>query len=132
MDTALDGHKKMWGILYVVTGALCTVGMFILMAFFSVIFTLAASEAEPDEQKIVELVGQFIQYVPIVVIIFFCIPSMIAGFGLLMRKSWATLFALIVGCLKLFSFPIGTTLGAYSIWIYIEEQKLKKISEFKQ
>jgi hypothetical protein len=108
MDAALDGHKKMLGILYVVTGALSTVGMLILMAFLSVIFSLALSDTEPDEQEVMELVGKFIQYLPIVVIIFFSIPSLIAGVGLLMRKSWATLFALIIGCLKLLSFPIGT------------------------
>jgi hypothetical protein len=132
MNTTLDGHKKMLGILYVVTGALSTVGMLILMGFLSVIFTLATAEADPEDQKVMEMVGILIQYLPIVVIIFFSIPSLIAGIALLMRKSWATLFALIIGCLKLFSFPIGTALGSYSIWIYIEEQKLKKISEFKQ
>lgn len=131
MDTTLDGHKKMLGILYVVTGALSVVGMLILMGFLSVIFTLAASEADPEDQKVMEMVGMLIQYLPIVVIVFFSIPSLIAGAALLLRKSWATLFALIIGCIKLFSFPIGTALGAYSIWLYIEEQKLKRSSEFK-
>lgn len=131
MDNALDGHKKMLGILYVVTGSLSAVGMLILMAFLSVLFAVAASEVDPEDQKTMELVGALIQYLPIVVIIFFSIPSAIAGIALLMRKSWATLFALIIGCLKLFSFPIGTALGAYSIWVYAEEQKLKRMSEFK-
>ena len=132
MNTTLDGHKKMLGILYVVTGSLSAVGMIILMGFLSVIFSLAAAEADPEDQKTLELIGKLIEYIPIIVIILFSIPSLIAGIALLMRRSWATLFALIIGCLKLFSFPIGTVLGAYSIWIYLEDQKQKKISEFKQ
>ncbi|MEI9921190.1 MAG: hypothetical protein WDO14_20705 [Bacteroidota bacterium] len=37
-------------------------------------------------------------------------------------------FALIVGCLKLISFPIGTIIGIYSIWIFAEDQRLKRLA----
>lgn len=125
MDTRIDSHKKVLGILYIISGTFTILGMLILNAFLSVIFAFAAGEADPNDQKIIELVGKFIQYVPAFVILFLSIPTLIAGIGLLTRKSWATLFALIIGCLKLFSFPIGTAIGVYSIWIYSEEQKLK-------
>ncbi len=123
---SLDSHKKILGILYVISGTLTIFGMLMLNAFLSVIFSFALQEVDPEDQKAVELVGAFIQYVPAFVILFFSIPTLIAGVGLLTRKSWATLFAVIVGCFKLFSFPIGTAIGVYSIWIYSEDQKLKK------
>lgn len=123
---ALDSHKKVLGILYMISGTLTIVGMLILNAFLSVIFSFALQEVDPDEQKVVELVGAFVQYVPGFVILFFSVPTLIAGIGLLTRKSWATLFAVIVGCFKLFSFPIGTAIGVYAIWIYWEEQKLSR------
>jgi hypothetical protein len=123
---ALDSHKKVLGILFVVSATLTIFGMLMLNAFLSVIFTIALDEVNSDDRKIMELVGTFAQYVPMFVIVFFSIPTLIAGIGLLARKSWAMLFALIIGCLKLFSFPIGTAIGVYSIWIYSEEQKLKK------
>lgn len=123
METQLDSHKKVLGILYMISGTLTLFGMLVLNAFLSVIFTFALQEVEPEEQKSVELLLSFLQYLPAFVILVFSIPTLIAGVGLLARKSWATLFAMIVGCFKLFSFPIGTAIGVYSIWIYSEEQK---------
>lgn len=123
METPMDSHKKVLGILYMISGTLTLFGMLVLNAFLSVIFTFALQEVQPEEQKSVELLLSFLQYLPAFVIIIFSIPTLIAGVGLLTRKSWATLFAMIVGCFKLFSFPIGTAIGIYSIWIYAEEQK---------
>jgi uncharacterized membrane protein (DUF2068 family) len=127
METQLDSHKKVLGILYLISGTLTLFGMLVLNAFLSVIFTFALNEVGPDEQKHVELLLSFLQYLPAFIIIIFSIPTLIAGVGLLTRKSWATLFALIVGCLKLFSFPFGTAMGIYAIWIYSEEQKYLRI-----
>ncbi len=126
MDARLDGHKKVLGIVYVISATLTIFGMLLLNAFLSFIFSFALQEVDPEDQKIVEWILSIIQYVPVFVILFLSVPTLIAGIGLLTRKSWATLFALIIGCLKLFSFPIGTAIGGYSIWIYSEEQKLKK------
>lgn len=126
METPLDNHKKVLGILFVIWGSLTILGMLLLSAFLSVIFSFALNEADPDDQKVLEVVLPIIQYIPIFIIAIFAIPTLIAGIGLLMRKSWAMLFALVVGCLKLFSFPFGTALGIYSIWIYTEEQKVKR------
>lgn len=123
METYLDSHKKILGILYLISGTLVTLAMFMLNAFLAVIFSFAFNEADPEDQKIMELVLSFVQYVPWLVIVFSSIPTLLAGVGLLMRKGWATLLALIVGCFKLFSFPIGTAIGIYAIWIYAEEQK---------
>ena len=61
-----------------------------------------------------------------ILIVFFALPTLIAAFGLLTKKSWGVTFALIVGCIKLFSFPIGTALGVYSIWIYSEDVRVSK------
>ena len=126
METPLDNHKKVLGILFVIWGSLTILGMLLLSAFLSVIFSFALNEVDSDDQKVLEVVLPIIQYIPIFIIAIFAIPTLIAGIGLLMRKSWAMLFSLVVGCLKLFSFPFGTALGIYSIWIYTEEQKVKR------
>lgn len=123
---SIDNHKRILGIVYLISGILSVFGMLLLNAFLSVIFSFALQEANPEEQRAIEFALSIAQYVPLFVIIFFSVPTLIAAYGLLSRKSWATLFALIVGCLKLFSFPIGTAIGVYSIWIWSEEQKLIK------
>jgi hypothetical protein len=48
---------------------------------------------------------------------------MIAGAGLLLGKPWALTLALVMGCFKLFSFPFGTALGIYTIWVYAENHR---------
>lgn len=131
MDTRLDSHKKVLGILYVISATLTILGLLVLNAFLSVVFSFAVDEMDSGDQKAMEMVQPFLQYVFIFVIIVFSIPTLLAGIGLLTRKSWAMLLALIMGCFKLFSFPIGTAIGVYSIWIFSEEQKLKNAQEWK-
>ncbi len=45
------------------------------------------------------------------------ILGIIAGWGLLERKPWARALAIVFGCLALFSFPLGTALGIYTLWV---------------
>ena len=123
---ALESHKRILGVLYIISAALTILGLLLLNAFLSVIFTFALNETNPDERAIVELILSILRYVPAFVILVFSIPTLIAGYGLLTRKPWAAFFSLIIGCFKLFSFPIGTAIGIYSIWIYAEEQKVKR------
>lgn len=40
-----------------------------------------------------------------------------AGWGLLDRRSWARVLAIVIGCLSLLSFPFGTALGIYTLWV---------------
>lgn len=122
----LDSHKKILGILYIISAALTILGMLLLNAILSLIFSFAFEEMNEEERRIVELVMSIVQYLPFFIIVFISAPTMIAGIGLLMRQSWATVLAMIMGCLKLFSFPIGTVLGIYAIWIFSEDQKLTR------
>jgi hypothetical protein len=131
MDTRLDSHKKVLGILYVISGTLTILCMLMLNAFLSIVFSFATDEMDSGDQKAMEMIQPFIQYIAVFVIVLFSVPTLLAGIGLLTRKSWAVLLALIMGCLKLFSFPIGTAMGIYAIWIFSEDQKLKNNPEGK-
>ncbi len=122
----LDGHKKVLGILYIISSVLTIFGMLILNAILSLVFSFAFDEMDGEEQRIAELVMAIAQYLPAVVIFVFSLPTLIAGIGLLTRQGWAVILSLIIGCLKLFSFPIGTAIGIYAIWIYSEDQKLSR------
>jgi len=124
----LDGHKKVLGILYVVSAVLTITGMILLKAILSIVFSFAFDEADPGDRKVVEMILSLVQFLPYLIIIFISIPTLIAGIGLLTRQQWAPLFALIIGCLKLFSFPIGTAIGVYAIWIYAADQKLAAVT----
>ncbi len=119
----LDGHKKVLGILYIISAAFTVLGMLLLNALLSFIFSFVFEEVSQKEQEIVEFVMAIVAYLPGFIILFIALPTLIAGVGLLTQQSWAVILSLLVGCLKLFSFPIGTAIGVYAIWIFSEDQK---------
>ncbi|NJN41359.1 MAG: hypothetical protein HC811_03085 [Flammeovirgaceae bacterium] len=119
----METHKRILGILFVITGAFQLIILTILSIFFSTIFSFALSQVDGDERMITETILGIVRFIPMFIIIFISIPSLIAGAGLLSKQKWAMILALIIGCLKLFSFPVGTALGIYTIWVYAEDQK---------
>ena len=62
----------------------------------------------------------------IVVIIVLSIPGIIAGIGLFKRKEWARILTLILSVLDLFNIPIGTAIGAYSIWALVQPEVVEQ------
>jgi hypothetical protein len=124
----LDGHKKVLGILYIMSAALTTLAALLINALLSFIFTFAFEQADPEEQRIMDFIMALTAYLPAIIILIFALPTFIAGIGLLTKQSWAVIISLIVGCLKLFSFPVGTAIGIYAIWIFSEDQKLSRSS----
>jgi hypothetical protein len=124
----MESHKKILGILFVVFGSFQLLLMVFLGLFFTTIFTFAISQAEPDQVKVLEMILSIIRYVPIVIIVFISFPSLAAGIGLLAKQKWAMILALIMGCFNLLSFPFGTALGIYTIWVYAEDNRMSKLS----
>ncbi|HNP07126.1 MAG TPA: hypothetical protein PKN99_05850 [Cyclobacteriaceae bacterium] len=122
----MESHKRILGILYIISGALQMIFIFGLSMFVSTVLAFAMREVDPGQEVIIELITSIFQFLPAVIIIFFSIPAIIAGIGLLYKQSWALVMALILGCFKLFSFPIGTALGVYTIWVYVEQNKQSK------
>ncbi|MEQ8424744.1 MAG: hypothetical protein RIA63_08525 [Cyclobacteriaceae bacterium] len=122
----MENHKRILGILYVVSGSMQILFVFGLSMFLSTILSFVAYEVDPHEAAILELVGSILRFLPTIVIVFFALPSIIAGIGLLYKQKWALILALILGCFKLFSFPVGTALGVYTIWVYAEDTKQNK------
>ena len=122
----MESHKKVLGILFIVLASLQILVMLLLALLFTTIFAFAIRQADPADSQILELIMNLARYIPGLIIIFIALPGLLAGIGLLAKQSWAMIFALIMGCLNLFSFPFGTALGIYTIWVYSEDQRLAK------
>jgi hypothetical protein len=45
------------------------------------------------------------------------IAGIIAGIGLMDRRSWARILAIVLGFLSLIHIPFGTALGIYTLWV---------------
>jgi hypothetical protein len=60
-----------------------------------------------------------------IIAIFFSIksvPEILGGIGLLKRKQWARITIMIVGCIDIIEFPIGTAIGIYTLWVLLNEE----------
>lgn len=124
----MDSHKRILGILYIVSGLMHLLGMILLSTLFSLLFPMIFDRANIDEQWVLVWVVPFIRTIAVLVILFMAIPSLIGGWGMLLNKKWAMTLLLILGCLKLFSFPFGTAIGIYTIWVYAEDHRLQRIA----
>jgi len=50
------------------------------------------------------------------------LPSIVGGVALLRYKSWGRYLVLVLSVLALFSIPLGTAIGAYSIWVLLQDE----------
>ena len=94
----MENHKRILGIIYIISAVLQVLLLVFLGVFLSAIFGFVKSEADPEEQRIIELVASILQYLPAILITFISLPSLIAGIGLLNHQRWAMVLALILGC----------------------------------
>jgi hypothetical protein len=53
------------------------------------------------------------------------LPGFLAGIGLLKRRNWGRVLGIIVGCLNLLNFPIGTIIGGYTLWVLFQESAIQ-------
>ena len=47
----------------------------------------------------------------------FALLALIGGIGLRQYKSWARWMVIIIGCLNMVAFPVGTALCVYTMWV---------------
>ncbi len=125
----IQSHKRTLGIIHIVYGSLIAIAFVFIGSFVSILFPFISEEIAKDvgndADEILFLVSSLIRTIFILLLIFSALPSIIAGIGLLQKKSWGVVIALIAGCVSIFSFPFGTAVGVYSIYVFVENNKQK-------
>lgn len=123
-------HKRALAIIHLVTGTLELIAFSIFGLFFSTFFPFiknAAIEEEGQEVAwVFDMLSSGLFSILIVIALFSSLPSIIGGIATLRNKEFGLVLLLIAGCISLLSFPIGTAIGAYSIWVYVENGRIKK------
>jgi hypothetical protein len=113
----LHMHVQILGWLRIAGAALMLViGLFLLifLAGLGVFSSAAADEAAPF--WVLTLAAFFVGGLMVVL----ALPGLLAGIGLLRRKEWGRILALIVGVFDLFNFPVGTLIAAYSFYVLLQ------------
>jgi hypothetical protein len=98
-----------------------TLGILVGIITFVAIVGGGLISGDPEAMSITGIVGTCIA------LFFFItsVPGLIAGIGLLKRKSWARILALILAIPNLMNIPIGTAIGIYVIWVLLNEETAK-------
>jgi hypothetical protein len=126
----LHANKKTLSIIHICYGTLYA-GIFFLVAglftaFFPFIETAIIEEEGGDAVWILPLIGTSLKAILFFLFLFAALPSIIGGIATIQGKSWGMVLLMIAGCLSIFSFPIGTAIGAYTIYVFIEDNKKKE------
>lgn len=95
--------------------------------FYTVFYFVGDFVDDPDA----ELVLSIIANVVMVLIVIICIPGILAGIGLFKRKEWARILTLIISVIDLFNVPVGTAIGAYSIWALVQPETVELFKQNK-
>jgi len=107
---AMQQHVPILGWLYVVGHAIfLVIGAFV----FLLLIGLAPVTGDSEAIWILPLVGTTVGLLMAVL----SLPGLLAGYGLLTRKPWARVLAIVVGILGLLNFPLGTAIGLYTLWV---------------
>ncbi len=101
------------GLLFTALAALVSVGLLVFAPAFN-----GAPPWSPEDATVIVVVALAISSLFLVI----GIPSLIAGVGLLKQKGWARTLAIIVAILALASFPIGTAVGIYTLWVLTRKE----------
>ena len=108
----LERHVKILGWLNIVT----SVATIVIMGFVAIIMLGAgALSGEAEAFGVMVLVSLFVGFFMLLL----SIPGIIAGWGLLNGKNWARVLAIVLGCLNILSFPFGTAIGLYTLWVLL-------------
>jgi hypothetical protein len=110
----LQLHVPVVGWLLIVGHAIfLLVGVFV----FVLLSGIGVATGDREAMTILTTVGTAVGLLLIVL----GIPGLVAGAGLLARKSWARILAIVVGILALVNFPIGTAMGVYILFVLMQD-----------
>jgi len=117
-EERMNKHIDVISILWIVSGALgILIGLFIFWMFIGISYI---PDVDWEASQILKVVGVWAGGI----IAFFSIPEIIAGVGLIKRKEWGRILALVVSFFNLIWFPLGTALGVYSIIILLNDESV--------
>ena len=104
-------HVRLLGILWLAMAAFRLVPGLILLS----IFRTGIGFSPPDMPN---FVPGLLQMVGLIVLASAAIAILI-GWGLIERRPWARMWAIIFAFLSLIEFPFGTALGLYTLWVLL-------------
>lgn len=111
----MESHVKVVGILYIILGL---IGLVLGVGFFVIMAGAGAMSDDRDAAFVTGTIGAVIAGF----FVLLSLPSLLGGWGVLKGRNWGRVLTLILSFFNLLGFPIGTAIGAYSIWVLLNDQ----------
>ncbi len=105
-------------------GLIALVGVVVLLIFGGIAGSIATGihDADPEHGALAAPIAMMIGLCVAGFLLLLSAPSIIGGWGLIKGKSWSRVLMIVISALHLLSFPLGTALGIYGLWVLLNEQ----------
>lgn len=121
-------HIRTVGILHIVFASLTILVGLGLLALLGGLAALVSVKEDSSDALIGATVlggaGMFL----FVLMAVLAVPGLVAGIGLLRMRPWSRILTIVVSALELLSFPIGTALGVYGLWVMVQPETERLLS----
>ncbi len=114
----MDKHITILGVLYVAISLiyLLTAGIVLLVGMGLGVFGgILGTDAEALLASGIVLTVAFFLGL-------FSLPGLIGGVGLPTRARWSRIVVLVLAVLNICSFPMGTLLSVYTLWVLLQSE----------
>jgi hypothetical protein len=124
----MHNHIRIVGILHIVFASLVIlVGMGLLALFGGLAALVTIKEGTSDAMIGATVLGGIGMFLFVLMAVL-SVPGLIAGIGLLRMRPWARILTIVVSALELLSFPFGTALGVYGLWVMVQPETERLLS----
>lgn len=122
----MENHVKAVGIIHIAFSVMGIIAAIIVFTILNIVAKMP--DVEEEAVRVLQIVGMVVPWFIIVL----SLPGVIGGIGLLKQQNWARILILIKSFLDLLSFPLGTAVGIYSIWVLFDKRTTKIFAESKK
>jgi hypothetical protein len=120
----MDQHVTILGWLHIAMNVLV-----LLIGAMVFVFVMLGGALSGDAEA--AMVTTIVAFVVGGFMLLIAVPGLLTGWGLLKRKSWARILAIVMGFLNLLNFPLGTLMGVYTIWVLLQDGASDYFLEYK-
>ena len=110
-------HNKYLAWAFIGHGSFQSIISVFMLAMFGLIFSIPDQPGQnPPGEFLLVLFGLVFMFQ-----MFFVVPSFVAVYALLKRRSWARVASIVAGVIASMNVPFGTLACVYSLWFFLGE-----------
>lgn len=119
----MDGHVKVLGILYIIFNSLVVVAgvCFLLAAVFGGVMGVGLAASDEEAAAGFAGMGAVMGMLGCGVMVL-GLPGFLGGIGIMRYSSFWRVVMIVLSVLNLLSFPLGTALGIYGLWVLLHRE----------